>query len=229
LADLLVRLSDVPGVKWIRLHYAYPTQFPYDILPVIRERDNICKYLDIALQHSSDSMLQKMHRGITCAETEALLQRIRQEVPGICLRTTLMVGHPGETEADFEDLLAFVERQKFERMGAFAYSDEENTYANLHYQDDVPAEVKQQRLDALMRLQQRISYQHNQTLVGTLQTVVVDRVEGDYYVARTQYDSPDVDTECLIACAAGDLQIGSYYLVKITKAEEFDFYAEVQN
>ena len=229
LADLLVRLSDVPGVKWIRLHYAYPTQFPYDILPVIRERDNICKYLDIALQHSSDSMLQKMHRGITCAETEALLQRIRQEVPGICLRTTLMVGHPGETEADFEDLRAFVERQKFERMGAFAYSDEENTYANLHYQDDVPAEVKQQRLDALMRLQQRISYQHNQTLVGTLQTVVVDRIEGDYYVARTQYDSPDVDTECLIACAAGDLQIGSYYLVKITKAEEFDFYAEVQN
>ena len=229
LADLLVRLSDVPGVKWIRLHYAYPTQFPYDILPVIRERDNICKYLDIALQHSSDSMLQKMHRGITCAETEALLQRIRQEVPGICLRTTLMVGHPGETEADFDDLLAFVERQKFERMGAFAYSDEENTYANLHYQDDVPAEVKQQRLDALMRLQQRISYQHNQTLVGTRQTVVVDRIEGDYYVARTQYDSPDVDTECLIACATGDLQIGSYYLVKITKAEEFDFYAEVQN
>lgn len=227
LADLLTRLSDIPGVKWLRLHYAYPTQFPYDILPVIRERDNICKYLDIALQHSSDAMLQKMHRGITCADTEALLERIRQEVPGICLRTTLMVGHPGETEADFEDLLAFVSRQKFERMGAFMYSDEENTYANLHYTDDVPAEVKQQRLDTLMRLQQRISYDHNQTLVGSVQTIVVDRIEGDYYVGRTQYDSPDVDTECLIPCADAALQVGEFYTVRLTKAEEFDFYAEM--
>lgn len=229
LADLLVRLSDIPGVKWIRLHYAYPTQFPYDILPVIRERDNICKYLDIALQHSSDAMLQKMHRGITCADTVALLRRIRNEVPGICLRTTLMVGHPGETAADFEHLLAFVQEQKFERMGAFAYSDEENTYANLHYTDDVPAEVKQQRLDALMRLQQRISYEHNQTLVGTTQQVVVDRIEGDYYVARTQYDSPDVDTECLIPCDKYELRIGNYYQATITKAEEFDFYAEIKS
>lgn len=227
LADLLVRLSDIPGVKWLRLHYAYPTQFPYDILPVIRERENICKYLDIALQHSSDAMLQKMHRGITCAETVLLLDRIRQEVPGICLRTTLMVGHPGETEADFEDLLAFVNRQKFERMGAFAYSDEDNTYANLHYTDDVPDEVKQQRLDTLMRVQQRISYKHNETLVGTIQTVVIDRIEGDYYVGRTQYDSPDVDTECLISCAQATLQIGSFYKVRLTKAEDFDFYAEM--
>lgn len=226
LADLLTCLSDIPGVKWLRLHYAYPTQFPYDILPLIRERDNICKYLDIALQHSSDAMLQKMHRGITCAETEALLERIRQEVPGICLRTTLMVGHPGETEEDFEDLMQFVVRQKFERMGAFAYSDEENTYSNLHYTDDVPDEVKQQRLDTLMRLQQRISYEHNQELVGTEQWVVVDRIEGDYYVARTQFDSPDVDTECLISCVDTDLQIGHFYKVKIIKAEEFDFYAE---
>jgi ribosomal protein S12 methylthiotransferase len=226
LADLLTCLSDIPGVKWLRLHYAYPTQFPYDILPLIRERDNICKYLDIALQHSSDAMLQKMHRGITCAETEALLARIRQEVPGICLRTTLMVGHPGETEADFDDLMAFVARQKFERMGAFAYSDEENTYSNLHYTDDVPDEVKQQRLDALMRLQQRISYNHNQELVGTEQLVVVDRIEGDYYVARTQYDSPEVDTECLIPCADASMQIGEFYKVRIVKAEEFDFYAE---
>lgn len=227
LATLLERLSDIPGVKWIRLHYAYPTQFPYDILPVINQRENICKYLDIALQHSSDAMLQKMHRGITCAETEALLDRIRKEVPGICLRTTLMVGHPGETEADFEDLLAFVNRQKFERMGAFAYSDEDNTYANLHYTDDVPDEVKQQRLDTLMRVQQRISYNHNESLVGTVQWVIIDRIEGDYYVGRTQYDSPDVDTECLIARDKADLQVGSFYQVRLTKAEDFDFYAEM--
>lgn len=229
LADLLTRLSDIPGVKWLRLHYAYPTQFPYDILPVIRERENICKYLDIALQHSSDAMLKKMHRGITCAETEALLERIRKEVPGICLRTTLMVGHPGETEADFEDLMAFVQRQKFERMGAFAYSDEENTYANLHYTDDVPSDVKQQRLDALMRLQQRISYQHNQTLVGTTQLVVIDRIEGEYYVGRTQFDSPDVDTECLIAVEEGDLKVGEFYQIELVKAEEFDFYGKIKD
>lgn len=228
LADLLTRLSDIPGVKWLRLHYAYPTQFPYDILPVIRERDNICKYLDIALQHSSDAMLKKMHRGITCAETEALLARIREEVPGICLRTTLMVGHPGETEADFDDLMAFVQRQKFERMGAFSYSDEENTYANLHYTDDVPSDVKQQRLDALMRLQQRISYQHNQTLVGTTQWVVIDRIEGEYYVGRTQFDSPDVDTECLVPLTEGDLTIGEFYQIELIKAEEFDFYGKIK-
>lgn len=228
LADLLTRLSDIPGVKWLRLHYAYPTQFPYDILPVIRERENICKYLDIALQHSSDAMLKKMHRGITCAETEALLERIRKEVPGICLRTTLMVGHPGETEADFEDLVAFVSRQKFERMGAFSYSDEENTYANLHYTDDVPSDVKQQRLDALMRLQQRISYQHNQTLVGTTQWVVIDRIEGEYYVGRTQFDSPDVDTECLVPLTEGDLTIGEFYQIELVKAEEFDFYGKIK-
>lgn len=228
LADLLTRLSDIPGVKWLRLHYAYPTQFPYDILPVIRERDNICKYLDIALQHSSDAMLKKMHRGITCADTEALLARIREEVPGICLRTTLMVGHPGETEADFEDLMAFVQRQKFERMGAFSYSDEENTYANLHYTDDVPSDVKQQRLDALMRLQQRISYQHNQTLVGTTQWVVIDRIEGEYYVGRTQFDSPDVDTECLVPLTEGDLTIGEFYQIELVKAEEFDFYGKIK-
>ena len=228
LADLLTRLSDIPGVKWLRLHYAYPTQFPYDILPVIRERENICKYLDIALQHSSDAMLKKMHRGITCADTEALLARIREEVPGICLRTTLMVGHPGETEADFEDLMAFVQRQKFERMGAFSYSDEENTYANLHYTDDVPSDVKQQRLDALMRLQQRISYQHNQTLVGTTQLVVIDRIEGEYYVGRTQFDSPDVDTECLIAVEEGDLKVGEFYQIELVKAEEFDFYGKIK-
>lgn len=229
LADLLTRLSDIPGVKWLRLHYAYPTQFPYDILPVIRERENICKYLDIALQHSSDAMLKKMHRGITCAETEALLERIRKEVPGICLRTTLMVGHPGEIEADFDDLMAFVQRQKFERMGAFAYSDEENTYANLHYTDDVPSDVKQQRLDALMRLQQRISYQHNQTLVGTTQLVVIDRIEGEYYVGRTQFDSPDVDTECLIAVEEGDLKVGEFYQIELVKAEEFDFYGKIKD
>lgn len=229
LADLLTRLSDIPGVKWLRLHYAYPTQFPYDILPVIRERENICKYLDIALQHSSDAMLKKMHRGITCAETEALLERIRKEVPGICLRTTLMVGHPGETEADFDDLMAFVQRQKFERMGAFSYSDEENTYANLHYADDVPSDVKQQRLDALMRLQQRISYQHNQTLVGTTQLVVIDRIEGEYYVGRTQFDSPDVDTECLIAVEEGDLKVGEFYQIELVKAEEFDFYGKIKD
>ncbi len=228
LADLLTRLSDIPGVKWLRLHYAYPTQFPYDILPVIRERDNICKYLDIALQHSSDAMLKKMHRGITCADTEALLARIREEVPGICLRTTLMVGHPGETEADFDDLMAFVSRQKFERMGAFSYSDEENTYANLHYTDDVPSDVKQQRLDALMRLQQRISYQHNQTLVGTTQWVVIDRIEGEYYVGRTQFDSPDVDTECLVSLTEGDLTIGEFYEIELVKAEEFDFYGKIK-
>ncbi|MBP5259697.1 MAG: 30S ribosomal protein S12 methylthiotransferase RimO [Paludibacteraceae bacterium] len=226
LAELVQRLSDVPGVDWIRLHYAYPAAFPYDLLPVMRERDNVCKYLDIALQHISDHMLQLMRRNVDKRSTYELITRLREEVPGICLRTTLMVGHPGETEEDFQELLQFVRDIRFDRMGAFAYSDEENTYANRHYRDDIPEEVKQQRLDRLMMEQQRISADLNQARVGSIQRIIVDRKEGDYYVGRTQYDSPEVDLETLVKTSKR-LHTGQFYDVRITSAEEFDLYGEL--
>ena len=227
LPELIKRLSDIKGVEWLRLHYAYPTQFPYEILDVINERENVCNYLDLALQHSSDNMLKYMRRGITYSQTVELLSEIRQRVPDICLRTTLMVGHPNETEEDFEHLLNFVREQKFERMGAFMYSNEEGTYADKHYEDNVPEEVKRARLDSLMLLQQGISWDCNQKLVGKIEKIIIDRVEGDYYVGRTQYDSPDVDTECLVKREDADLEIGNFYKAEIIKAEEFDFYAKI--
>lgn len=227
LPELIRRLSDIKGVEWLRLHYAYPTQFPYEILDVIKERENVCNYLDLALQHSSDHMLKLMRRGITYDQTVKLLDEIRASVPDICLRTTLMVGHPDETEEDFQHLLKFVREQRFDRMGAFMYSNEEGTYADIHYQDNVSEEVKRERLDALMLVQQGISLECNQKLVGRTEKIIVDRVEGDYYVGRTQYDSPDVDTECLIKKEDGELEVGNFYMAKIKRAEEFDFYAEI--
>lgn len=226
IAELVERIADIPGVEWIRLHYAYPAQFPVELLRVIRERDNVCKYLDIALQHISDNMLTRMQRHITKRETLELIDVIRREVPGICLRTTLMVGFPGETEADFQELLDFAHQVKFERMGAFAYSEEDDTYAAINYTDDVPDEVKQERLGRLMALQQEISAELLRDRIGQAYRVIIDRKEGDWYVGRTEYDSPDVDCEVLIP-ANRSLNIGSFYQIRITRTEEFDLYAEI--
>ena len=228
LPELVERVSDIPGVEWIRLHYGYPSHFPYDLLPVMRERDNVCKYMDIALQHISDPMLRMMRRNITKAETYELLERMRREVPGIHLRTTLMVGHPGETEQDFEELIRFVKDIRFERMGAFAYSHEEGTYAYQHYKDEIPQEVKQDRLDYLMRVQEGISADVNASKVGQTFRVIVDREEEDFYVGRTQYDSPEVDPEILISKDT-PLSPGSFYKVKVIDAQAFDLYGKVLN
>ncbi len=227
LAELIEAISDVPGVEWIRLHYAYPAKFPYDVLRVMRERDNVCKYLDIALQHVSDSMLGKMRRNISKQETIELIRKIREEVPGIHIRTTLLVGHPEETEEDFNELMQFVEEMRFERMGAFPYSHEDGTYAYDHYQDNVPEEVKQQRMDDLMALQESISAAISQDKVGSLQKVIIDREDDAYYIGRTQFDSPEVDPEVLIL-KEDKLIIGEFYPVRITNAEPFDLYGKVE-
>lgn len=221
LAELVNRLADIKGVEWIRLHYAYPSQFPFDLLPVMAQRDNVCKYLDIALQHISDPMLQKMRRKVTKQETLDLIARIRQEVPGIHLRTTLMVGHPGEREQDFEELKAFVREARFERMGAFAYSEEEGTYAAKHYKDEIPEEVKQERLDELMAIQEEIAYEINRNKIGQSLRVMIDREDSDYYVGRTQYDSPEVDPEVLVE-KRSHLSVGNFYDIQITDAQPFE-------
>ncbi|MBP5741992.1 MAG: 30S ribosomal protein S12 methylthiotransferase RimO [Paludibacteraceae bacterium] len=226
LAELVKRLSDVNGVEWLRLHYAYPAGFPNELLSVMRERENVCKYLDIALQHISDNMLVKMRRHITKAETLDLLDNIRAEVPGIHIRTTLMVGHPGETSDDFDELMEFVRTQRFERMGAFTYSDEDGTYSSVHYEDDVPQEVKEKRLDKIMDLQSVISEEINAGKVGKVMKTIIDRKEGDYYVGRTQFDSPEVDPEVLVK-SADKLVAGDFYDVKITGAETYDLYGEI--
>lgn len=226
LPELVERVSDLPGVEWIRLHYGYPSHFPYELLPVMRERENVCKYMDIALQHISDRMLKLMRRPITKAETYALIQRMREEVPGIHLRTTLMVGHPGETEEDFAELLDFVKQVRFERMGAFAYSHEAGTYAYTHYQDEIEQEVKQDRLDALMRAQERVSADLNAAKEGQVFKTIIDREEEDYYVGRTQFDSPEVDPELLLT-KEQPLKIGSFYPVRVTGADEYDLFGEV--
>ena len=228
IAELIERMADVPGVKWIRLHYAYPTHFPWDLLRVMREKKNVCRYLDIALQHISDNMLSAMHRHVTKEETYELIRRLREEVPGIHLRTTLMVGFPGETDEDFEELMDFVRWARFERMGAFAYSEEEGTYSAEHYINNVRAEVKQQRLDRLMALQQEISAEIEAEKVGSILQVVIDRKEGDYYVGRTEFCSPEVDPEVLIPVNGKRLIRGKYYQARITAAEEFDVYARVE-
>lgn len=226
LPELISRLSDIEGVKWIRLHYAYPVQFPYDILKVMCERDNVCKYLDIALQHISDTMLKQMRRNITAEQTKTLLARIREEVPGIHLRTTLLLGHPGETEQDVEELKRFVVETRFERLGAFTYSDEEGTYANLHYSDHISQEEKQRRVDAIMSIQQRISEEINAQKIGQTLSVIIDREEVDYYVGRTEFDSPEVDGEVLITKEKA-LAVGEFYSIKITDATEFDLYGKL--
>ena len=227
ITELISRMADIPGVKWIRLHYAYPNQFPLDLLDVMREKPNVCKYLDIALQHISDNMLNRMHRHVSKQETIELLKTIRERVPGIHIRTTLMVGFPGETQEDFHELLEFVRTQRFERMGTFAYSEEEGTYSANNYEDDVPAEVKQRRLDELMILQQEISAEVEAEKVGKILKVIIDRKEGDYYIGRTEFCSPEVDPEVLIKAGEKRLRVGCFYNVKITQSEEFDLYGEV--
>ena len=224
LAELVDKMAQIEGVHWLRLHYAYPTDFPYDLLPVMAKHANICKYLDIALQHCTGHMLSLMRRHITAAEQDELLDRIRREVPGITLRTTLMVGHPGETEEDFEALKAWVQKQRFDRMGAFAYSEEEGTWAANHYKDDIPQEVKQQRLDELMFIQEQIAAEKSEAKVGKTLRVIIDREEGEYYVGRTEADSPEVDCEVLVK---GKLTIGEFYDVKITGFEGMDLFGEI--
>ncbi len=227
IAELVERMADVEGVEWIRLHYAYPTHFPMDLLRVMRERKNVCNYLDIALQHISDPVLQRMQRNITKQETYELIETLRREVPGICLRTTLMVGFPGETDEDFQELMDFVRWARFERMGAFAYSEEDGTPSARLYTDDVPAEVKQQRLDRLMRLQQRISAEVEEAKVGSVMRTIIDRQEGDYFVGRTEFCSPEVDPEVLIP-AKECLELGRFYNVKMTDSEAFDLFGTTQ-
>ena len=224
IAELVERMADIPGVKWIRLHYAYPTHFPWELLRVMKERDNVCKYLDIALQHVSDNMLSRMKRNVTKEETYRLIERMREEVPGINLRTTLLVGFPGETEDDFNELMEFTRWARFERMGAFAYSEEDGTYSADNYEDDVPEDVKQRRLGKLMALQQEISAEIEAEKVGQVLKVVIDRKEGAYYVGRTEFCSPEVDPEVLIPVEERLLKVGRFYNVKIVDSEEFDLY-----
>lgn len=224
--ELISRMADIPGVEWIRLHYAYPNQFPMDLLDVIREKPQVCKYLDVALQHISDHMLTRMRRNVTKEQTLDFVKSIREKVPGIHIRTTLMVGFPGETEEDFKELMDFVRWARFERMGAFAYSHEEGTYGAKHYKDDVPEDVKQRRLNELMALQQDISAEIEAEKVGKTLKVIIDRKEGDYYVGRSEFCSPDVDPEVLIK-AGKRLRVGNFYNVFITDSDEFDLYGEV--
>lgn len=227
LAELLTMLSEVEGIEWIKLHYAYPVNFQYDILPVMAQKPNMARYLDIALQHCSDNMLTLMRRNITKAGTFKLLKRLRDEVPGIHIRTTLLVGHPGETEEDFEELKEFVREIRFERLGVFTYSHEEGTIAGELYEDDVPAEVKQARADEIMAIQQQISAEINTTKIGQTMKVVIDRLEGDYFIGRTEYDSAEVDGEVLIS-SAQKLTIGQYYQVDITSSDDFDLYGSAK-
>lgn len=229
IAELISQMADIPGVRWIRLHYAYPNQFPLELLDVIREKANVCKYLDIALQHISDHMLKRMHRHVTKEDTLKLLRTIRERVPGITIRTTLMVGFPGETDEDFNELMDFVREQKFERMGAFAYSEEEGTYSAIHYQDDVPESVKQDRLDRLMSLQEEISAGIEAAKVGRVMKVIIDRKEGEYYVGRTEFCSPEVDPEVLIPVGGKRLRTGCFYDVRITDSDEYDLFGTVNN
>ena len=227
LPELIEKIAQVPGVEWIRLHYAYPTHFPEDLFRVMRENDNVCKYMDIALQHISDNMLSRMRRNVSKAETYALIEKFRKEVPGIHLRTTLMVGFPGETEEDFEERKEFVQKARFDRMGAFAYSEEEGTFAAQNYEDTIPQEVKQARLDELMAIQQGISAELSQAKIGQELKVMIDRKEGEYYIGRTQFDSPEVDPEVLIKAEGKRLLSGRFYQVLITDADDFDLYGKL--
>ena len=226
IAELTERISDIPGVEWIRLHYAYPHQFPDDLLRVMRERNNVCKYLDIALQHTSDVVLQNMRRHISKQQQIDLIEKIRAEVPGIALRTTLMVGYPGEGDEEFAELMDFVSKMRFERMGAFAYSEEEDTYAAQHFKDEIPEEVKQERLSRLMALQQDISEAYCAEKIGKHLKVIIDRKEGEYFIGRTEYDFPEVDGEVFVK-SDKYLRKGSFHSVLITDSTEFDLYGKV--
>lgn len=220
------KLSDVEGIEWIRLHYAFPAGFPMDVLDVMAERPNICKYLDIPLQHGSTNMLKIMRRGITREKTEELIHTIREKVPGIAIRTTMIAGHPGETEAEFQEMMTFIEKMRFERLGVFGYSHEENTHA-YSLPDDVPAEVKQERIDAVMELQQGISLELNQAKIGSIQKVIIDRKEGGEFLGRTEFDSPEVDNEVILDGQKNYLRIGDFVNVNITHATEFDLSGDV--
>jgi len=226
LPELVEKISDIPGVEWIRLHYGYPSKFPYDLLRVMRERENVCKYMDIALQHISDHMLKVMRRNISNQETYDLIARMREEVPGLHLRTTMMIGHCEETEKDFEEMVEFIRKIRFERMGAFAYSHEIGTYSHKHYTDNVPAEVKEERLDYIMRIQEDISGQISEGKSGKVYRTIVDREEDDFYIGRTEYDSPEVDPEVLIS-KDQKLKTGEFYPVKITETQPFELYGTV--
>ncbi len=228
LPELIERIAQINGVEWIRLHYAYPAQFPYEILPVMARYSNVCKYIDIALQHISNNVLDNMRRNITKDETLALIERIRTEVPGIHIRTTLMVGFPGESDSEFNELKDFVRSARFERMGTFAYCEEDGTYAAKNYSDSIPQEAKEQRLAEIMELQEAISLEINENKIGTIQKVVIDREEEDYYIGRTQYDSPDVDPEVLVKKTTA-LNIGEFYSVQINEALPFELIGEVFN
>ncbi len=227
LTELIDEMSDIKGVEWIRLHYAYPNQFPMDLLEIISSKDNVCKYLDIALQHISDNVLGRMRRNITKQETMELISKIREEVPGIHLRTTLMVGFPGETEADFQELVDFVKWARFERMGAFIYSEEEGTYSAEHYHDDISTKVKQKRLDQLMDVQQQISEEIEAAKIGKNMKVIIDRKEDQFYIGRTEFCSPEVDPEVLVSSPDKPLDIGTFYQVEITDSTEFDLFGVV--
>lgn len=227
LPELIERIAEIDGVEWIRLHYAYPAHFPKELFRVMREHNNVCKYMDIALQHISDNMLEKMRRHVTKEDTYKLIEEFRKEVPGIHLRTTLMVGHPGETEADFEELKDFVRKARFDRMGAFAYSEEEGTYSAANYEDSIPQEVKEKRLDELMAIQQGISAELSAAKVGQIMKVIIDRIEGDYYIGRTEFDSPEVDPEVLIEKQDRELEIGCFYNVRILSSDDFDLFGEI--
>lgn len=229
LAELVDALADIPGVEWIKLHYAYPAGFPEELLPVMRNRKNICKYLDIALQHCSDRMLNVMRRGVTKKQITELIRKIRREVPGIFIRTTLMTGHPGETEEDFEELCEFVKEMKFERLGVFPYSHEEDTYCDKHYSDDIPEEVKKQRAEIIMELQSAVSEEVNRECIGKTFKVLIDRKEEGYYIGRTEHDSPEVDPEVLIEEKSDkSLKIGEFYNIEIVGADEYDLYGKVK-
>ena len=226
LPELLRRISDIEGVEWVRLHYAYPSQFPLEALDVMRERSNICNYIDIPLQHASDDMLKIMRRGITAKRTQELVDTIREKVPGIAIRTTLIAGHPGETEKDFNDLVRFVEFNKFDRLGIFTYSHEEGTYAGT-LKDDVSQDLKEERASLIMDLQQGISNEINQTKVGKNMKVLIDRKENGFFVGRTEYDSPEVDNEVLIDAKSNYAKVGDFAIVNITSAEDFDLYGNI--
>jgi ribosomal protein S12 methylthiotransferase len=226
LAELVNQISEIEGIEWIRLHYLYPTKFPFDILPIMRENPKVCKYVDMPLQHIANPVLKNMLRHVTREETEALIRRIKDEVPGVALRTTMLVGFPGETETDFEELKSFITETKFERLGVFPYSNEEGTYAYKNFEDDVPEEEKQNRADEIMELQQQISAELNQQKIGKNFKVIIDRNEGEYYVGRTEYDSPEVDGEVLITSKENYMK-GDFVNVKITGSEDYDLYGEV--
>ena len=226
LVDLVNAISEIEGIEWIRLHYLYPTKFPYDILPVMRENPKVCKYLDMPLQHIANPVLKNRMRHVTREETEALLKRIKEEVPGVIIRTTFLVGFPGETEADFEELTAFIGEMRFERLGVFPFSNEEGTYAAQNFKDDVPEEVKQERADEIMEIQQQISAELNREKIGKIFKVIIDRKEGEFYIGRTEFDSPEVDGEVLVT-SEDELKKGVFVNVKITGAEDYDLFGEL--